>query len=1237
MPALLLPSAPAMAQTSSSYSMSTAPQATVTGTKTIRLLETADIHGEITNWDYYLDTAITKKQGLGCISTYVNQVRAANPNTILIDDGDVIQGTPVVGYYLVSHPELPNPMDVAMNYIGYTAATLGNHEFNLGKTVMAKYISTANFPFVVGNIRNVADHSLVYQPYIIKDIDGVQVGILGFTNQNVPTWEAPGNYAGWYFTDPVEEAKVFVPQMKAAGADVIVVAWHDGSDQCAKIANAVPNVDVILAGHSHSTVNTLVNGVVIVEPGSSGALVSDVTLNLSGSGSDWAVSTKSATNASMSAVPEDPGYLAVMKPYHDGTRTYINTPIGVATGAFPGPPIARLKDGPTADLINLVQTEAAAAAGYPVDASCAALFSNNALLPAGPLTPKNIYQLYNYDDTFFVIEASGQTVKDVLEWTAGYFYPYTFSPSGPRTGNNRMAVYDYVMLSGIEYTIDITKPLGQRITKLMLNGQPLGMDQKTRVATDNYVSAGAWIPMGATVIYDSTTPVRDFIVKYIQTHSPLDPNAVYVHNWDLIPNPDLWLNPNTIMTKTDYLNLLNFAFGYPSANAFFIADTRQKQLALFFDPVEKNFVFINKEKAYSLRPVPDALISAHAVKFNYRSADLNVQANINLAGTSIIMVNDIRAGKSYLLMSRENGDIFNTERALAYLVNVAVNDDVPQIADWTKLQTYPDWKLVSPWAGSAYTFMTNLIPWTSLTPMAPVTNANALKWVQEVHFPLITFITTSDFHGALDPVTVSSTLMGGAAVDTTYIKKYKAQNPLGSVLVDSGDIMQGTLISNYFKGASTIDVFNAMGYQASALGNHDFDWGQPILQQRLAQAQFPWLCCNVFTASTNNRPSWVTPSAIIQVKGLKIGLIGAITMETPIIVMPSSLVGLEFRQPGPIVNQIAAQLRAQGVNMVVVLAHLGGTQASSRAAITGEVADLANQLTGVNYIASGHSHVLLNGAVNNIPITQPYSSGSAIGVASLRVDRLTGANSSYTLAVNSTYDLGVTPDPAIAAMVAGYNAQISTQKNLWVGTITGPILRDTPNRYTAESAVGDLCTDAQAWKAGVPICFTNPGGIRADIKAPGTATYPYNVIWNDLYTVQPFDNTIVSMDLTGAQIKAVLEQGLTPTLPASWKMLQVSGIKFTVQTSNPANSKVTNLTLANGTPITTTATYRVCTNNFLSTGGDGFTVFTQGTNQFMTGISDITALADFIPWKWGTPPANTPFSAPLQGRITVLP
>ncbi|MEI6509540.1 MAG: 5'-nucleotidase C-terminal domain-containing protein [bacterium] len=1214
-------------------------------TRTIRLLETSDLHGNVEGWNYFTDRA-SSSGGMARIVTYLNSVRAANPNTLIVDDGDTIQGTPLTYLYNILTPSVPNPMAVGMNFMGYAAMTIGNHEFNFGQAVLNKIRGEMTFPMLAANCRLISDNSLVFDPYIIKDIGGVQVGILGLTNTSIPYWEKPENIAGLKFTNPVTEANFFVPLMKAAGADVIVIAAHSGMDETygygheenfiKDLADFVPGVDVILAGHAHAEVNTVRNGVLITEPTNAGAQVADITITVSGEGSTWAVTTKTATIARMAGRVEDPAFLALMKPYHDATRVYINTPIGLTTGAFPGGSIALYKDGPTADLINLVQTEAAAAAGFPVDASCAALFNDQAALPAGVVKLKDAYALYIYDNTLYVLRCTGQTVKEVLEWTVGYFATYSFNPAGPSATPN-FPSYNYDMWTGIDYQVDLTKPIGSRIINLTLNGAPITPTQILNVAANNYRATGmfmnpAKVTIPATALYASATEVRELVTDYIQTHSPLDPNVIYVHNWDLLPNPDLWINPNATTSKTDYLNLVNFAFGDPTSSAFFVGD-RQKRTGLIFDPVEKDFVFLTKDKSFGERLVPNAVISGNLIKFTYMGADLQVRADINLAGASVIMVDDWAGGKSYILQSSENGNVFNTERALAYLVNEAMSGLVSPVADWTKLQTYSDWKLVSPWAGSAYTFMTGSLTFSTLAPLSPVTNFNALKWMQETRFPLVSFISTSDFHGSLDPVTVTNTKMGGAAFDATYIKNYKALNPLGTFLVDSGDIMQGTLISNYFKGASTIDVFNQIGYQVSTIGNHEFDWGQVVLQQRITQAQFPWLNCNVFLKGTNVQPSWLKPYVILEAKGLKVGFIGMIGTDAPTKIMPGNVDNLDFKDPAPIINQIAASLRAQGVNMIVVLAHMGGQQDAS-GVITGQIADLANALVGINYIAAGDMHNKLNSSVNGIPITEPYSTGSALGLAKIRVDRLTGTTFGYTLEVNNTTNLGVTPDSTIATVVAAYNAEIATIKNQWVGTITGPINRDTPDRYTQESAVGNLIADSMAWKAGVAIAFMNPGGIRANIVS-SSGVYPYNVIWNDLYTVQPFDNLLTSMDLTGAQIKALLEQCYGPANPSK-KMLQVSGIRFSTKVSNPDGTRITSLTLADGTPITPSTTYRIVTNNYLATGGDNFSVFKLGTN-LITGGSDITAFVDYVLWKWGTPPANTPFSSPLTGRITVVP
>ena len=482
-------------------------------TRDLVVLGTSDIHGNVDNYDYFTDSVPTGSaaRGLTKVETYVKGVIASNADTILIDNGDTIQGTPLAYYAELLHPELENPMAATMNAMGFVASTVGNHEFNYGPTVFNKYQSEANFPLLSANVTGCDDYTFV--PYIIKDVDGVQVGILGLTPPAVVHWERPENIAGCVFGDAMVAANHYVPIMRAAGADVIVVAAHTGLDEtygygreenfARYLANEVPGIDVILAGHAHALVpSETINGVLVTEPGYHTRNISDIRLTLTGSGDDWTLTSKSSMTPAMGPYAQDTGILAITQPYHDAAVTYINTPIGTATGDFPGGFEARVADGPMADLINQVQTDAAAAAGYPVDASLAALFTNQAQLAAGPIKLKDAYAVYIYDNTLYVIEATGQMIKDELEWTAGYFNQYDYDPAGV-TVNSAVRDYNYDLWSGIDYKLDVTKPVGQRVVELGLNGKPLAMDQEVRVALNNYRATGKFPTAPKTV------PVHD--------------------------------------------------------------------------------------------------------------------------------------------------------------------------------------------------------------------------------------------------------------------------------------------------------------------------------------------------------------------------------------------------------------------------------------------------------------------------------------------------------------------------------------------------------------------------------------------------------------------------------------------------------------------------------------------------------------------------------------------------------
>ncbi len=1140
-------------------------------TRSIVILGTSDIHGNVDNYDYFTDSVPTgsSQRGLTKIQSYVKGVKAANPDTIVIDDGDTIQGTPLSYYFEAVDTSKTNPLALAMNTIGYTASTVGNHEFNYGPAVFNKFQNEATFPLLSANVTGCTGYT--FQPYTIKDVNGIKVGILGLTPPAVKYWERPENITGCVFEDAMTAANRNVPLMRAEGADVIVVAAHTGLDGtygygreenfALNLANEVPGIDVILAGHAHANVASRVeNGVLITEPNYHTRNISDIRITLSGAGTDWTVTGKSSTTPAMgSTVAEDADLVALMKPYHDATVAYINTPIGTATGDFPGGMAARVQDGPMADLINQVQTDAAAAAGFPVEASLAALFTNSAQLNAGPIKLKDAYAVYIYDNTLYVIDATGQQIKDELEWTAGYFNQYYYEPGGV-TKVSSFADYNYDLWSGIEYMIDVTKPVGQRVVELKLHGQPLAMDQVVRVALNNYRATGKFPT--APKVYQSTVEVRELVTNWIMAHSPVSPDDVFVQNYKLLPPANTWQSTTTgnTVTSADYADLLWTAFG------------GSRDDYLFFP------------------------------------------GSPGVPGRSLN-----RQEALYLL----------SDKGMANLKDIAPDRSV--------LKGYSDTNRVKGWAKDAMAYAIQagiLMPdGKTLSADKEATNAEALAWVREARYPLFTFLSTNDFHGNLETGSkVGSSLVGGAAYNMTYINNYRALNPLGTSLFDAGDIMQGTPISNWLWGASVIDVFNHMGYQAATMGNHEFDWGQAVLQERIAQAKFPWLLANVFNEGTDTRPDWMKPTAMFTIKGQQVGVIGVTSKDTPSIVMAGNLKGLEFRDPGPVVSQFAAELRAQGADLVVVLAHMPDVYKG----VSGEILTVA--VPGVDLIISGHSHSGWTDKINNIPIIQQYSSGTAIGVSDLRYDRLNRNIATSNLKVVTTYNKDLSGNDVgqvaeIKDLVKVYQDAIAALKNEVKATTLGPISRQEGDRYLKEVPMGDFIADAQRWKGGTQIAFMNPGGIRASIEY---ATYPHAITFGELFTVQPFDNKLVTMTLTGSQLYDLLEQQFAPP-QSSMKLLQESGLTYSFDLSKPQGSRIISLSLTGGAPILRDATpYTVTCNEFIATGGDNFSVFLQGTNVVRIGISDMTAMIDYINFKYGAPPNNTPINPAIypDGRIT---
>ncbi|QRO01468.1 5'-nucleotidase C-terminal domain-containing protein [Archangium violaceum] len=554
-----------------------------TSPRTLRLLQTSDLHTNLFPWDYFTGKADTRR-GLTKVATLIKQARAENPNcNLLLDTGDTIQGTPLGTYYALVDNTPKHPMAVAMNELRYDAMAVGNHEFNYGLVLLNKFKSEVGFPLLGANVRR-SDGSEALSPYLLKEVCGVKVGVLGLVTPGVTTWERPENIPGLRFDDPLETARVYVPKLRQAGADVVVVAIHSGPDkqptgsasnpdswladysdsskwadrgnlpgenEAVQIAQQVEGIDVLLTGHTHQPIpkmllkNTQGQDVLLIQPNRWGSHLGQVDLSLVYEGGHWKVDGKDSKLLAVDdSVTVEPAVAQLVQSYHDRTLQYVSAPLGTTRAPFPGGNPARYGDSALSDLINAVQEQAAEENGFPVDLSLAALFTDDGMLPAGNITLRDAYSIYIYDNTLYVMEVNGSILRRALEFNAQYFArwnpeapPSASTPAAAKVGN--VADFNWDLYSRIEYGYDLTKPAGQRLTHLRFKGADVRDDQVFRIAINNYrASGGGGYSMfkEGTVLWTSADGVRDYVARYIQSHPDLDPNDVNTCNFTLTPD-----------------------------------------------------------------------------------------------------------------------------------------------------------------------------------------------------------------------------------------------------------------------------------------------------------------------------------------------------------------------------------------------------------------------------------------------------------------------------------------------------------------------------------------------------------------------------------------------------------------------------------------------------------------------------------------------------------------------------
>jgi len=1308
----------------------------------ITLLETSDVHGVIYPYDYFKDAPANG--GFAKLSTLVKGVRADNPNTLLLDNGDNQQGTPLTYYFNKVDTTGPNPVIAAMNIMGYDAMTLGNHEFNYGLSIVDKARSESKFPWLSANIYK-EDGTNYFTPYIVKTVAGVKVGILGLTTKNIPNWEVPANIKGLVFKDTVEEAQKWVKILKdTEKVDLVVLLAHEGfekdidtgkdlgtsiENQAYAIATTVPGIDVMLTGHTHLSIpGKTLNGVLVMQPKNAGVEICKADITMEQTATGWKVATKTGTNLPVTAdTVADQVILDATKTQHETAVSYMKQPIGEATGDFPGA-TSRTEDSAIMDLIQKVQMKYA-----NTDLSLAAMLPDPApSFKKGPLTVRDMYSLYIYENTLFAITVTGQQIKDELEWSAKYFNTYTYNKTATTLVNSSVVGYNYDMLQGADYVIDTTKPVGQRISGLIYHGKPMDMTATYTLALNNYRAGGGGFLgfKGSPIVYQSSDEIRNLMIQYVKDTGKID--ATVDNNWHLVPDylnsqyraaidtlnrqsalsefPTGAFVPDSTATRGDLAAIITGSYtamdsrnhassfvdvasnawyarsigtvqarklmngtsartfapdapatteqavtalirasGYGNdaskydlcaqpldkvPNLFRNTDGTWKWEALAADTKKNNGATINMRSGQSLGGVemyaidlpvaPGMVVNGYPTGGDLKTFTMK-NAKWLLDRTGYALGTWYNKGKTYIDVSttipwRDYAVTLGKEYDQISIFDLANFEEIPTGGTSGKSGRKPNMNLIiSDWALPYVAFAESkgfITAEQATAPKHQLTRGELADMVVKMRFPAVVILQTNDFHGNLVPaIDANKNSVAGAAREATIINSLRSTFGKDHVLlVDAGDAIQGATIANMFQGKNVIEVYNAMGYDVATLGNHEWDYGQQVLKDRISEAKFDYVNANV----TGVNLGWKS-NVIKNVAGINIGLFGVITSDLPTIVAPSSLTGVGVADPIATAQNQIVDLKGQGAQYIVALSHCG--YENGGAPLDPAIAAGA---PGINLIIGGHSHTVLKVEVmvGKTMITQTGTAGAYVGKEVIDFTTYQGKiirqNVSYELVPTVT---SVPEDPPIKAIVDGYNNQLKSKLSVVVGKALVALDGERADVRTKETNLGNYVTDWMCISTGADIAFEDGGSIRVSVPAG-------DVTVGSIYDVLPFDNFLEVLEIKGSTLKAALENSVSAYPAQAGAFAQVSGFSFTFDPSKPVGSRVVSIT-RDGKPMDMDATYKLCVQDYTALGGDGYAMLTGEKIVYKSSEWNRDGLVNYIK-------ANPEINPTVEGRITVV-
>ena len=507
----------------------------------LTILSTSDIHGYVYPTDY-------KKReqdlpfGLLKVASLIKKIKAKNTDPVLvIDNGDFLQGSPFT-YYTAKQIQQPSPYTSILNDVGFDVGVIGNHEFNYGKDYLNKAVDTLNYPILCANILNIKEQPAFGQAYELFQFNDLTVAVLGLTTQYIPNWEQPTSINGLSFQSAVACAKEYVPKLREL-ADVVIVSYHGGfekdletgeptevltgENEGYELLKIIPGIDVLLTGHQHREIATVASSVAIIQPGEKGHHLGQVRLTLEKQDGKATILSKEAKLISVADTPIDPTLDKNHHAFQAEIEDWLDQNIGTIDGNMwiEDPFQVRLTGHPYIDFIHKVQMEAT---GTTISGT--ALFTNHSKGFGPTVTMRDIVTNYIYPNTLAVVRVTGEDLRQALEKSANYFSLSADEQLeiSPAFLYPKAQQYNYDMYAGIEYTIDISLPLGERIRLFTYNGKAIQANDELEVVINQYraVGGGNYDMFSADkIIKEVTVDMTELIADYFKNHSNIQPGT----------------------------------------------------------------------------------------------------------------------------------------------------------------------------------------------------------------------------------------------------------------------------------------------------------------------------------------------------------------------------------------------------------------------------------------------------------------------------------------------------------------------------------------------------------------------------------------------------------------------------------------------------------------------------------------------------------------------------------------